>query len=1092
MGDSHTRCPDPEVLAAYIDRGLSLAERSRVDHHLASCPQCIALVAGVVRTVAEVSEFTPHAEPAVEMASRAVTRRTLVGVLAAAAAVIAVLFTPSFTRMWPDRDTGLVNLGGVSEQRSVLGRLTGGFPHAPLGVPSAGGQDGRVAGTDRILLTSAKIRESFGERDTPSRLHELGLSQLLAGQYDEAAHALLAASREQPGNARFLNDVAAVQLERARLGLRPDDLPRALASADRARRLEPSLTEAWFNRALAATALSLDDQARLAWTEYLARDTSSPWAAEARERLAELSKPSTVAAWANVARQLTGTIDAALADQAVRTQTTEARHFVDHDLLPAWSRAVQSGGDGSAELARVAIMASALMRVAGDALYLDTVTAINRATGLGSRALVALAGAHATYASAAAVLADDRYAEAVPGLKAAQAGLAAAGTPYTLRATLDLATVDYVQGNYGPAIQSLTGIQTTAASQGFAYVSGRAAWFQGLIAFAQGRLAEAERHYEDTVATFERMGDAEQTAAAHPLLASLYFYLGDSAAEWRHRNLAFKGLSISRSARFKYGLMASSANSVRSQSPETALTMQNAVVDIARAWGRDAAIVDALGQRALTLSTLGRAGEAGRDLAEARTRLANVADPSFRKIFELPILAAESELHRAQNPAAAAAAATRAIETILERRDRSRLPLFYLKLAQANIVWGNFAQAEAALLNGIQAFDEQRASFSDEVRMAVTDESWQLFETAVQLSLKKGDYARAFAMSERARTRTLAETRRVAPRSLAEVQQALPADQAVIALTQFDDELGVWVIRRDTVAVTMRPVSRLEGQRLVARQQTEIWHGAESPVASRELFNQIVRPVASQLKGAGRLAIVPDSTYEDAAFSAFWDESRGRFLVEDRSVSLAPTVSSVAGIATASDIAGNDMQPLIVGERGLTAGAVAAVYAEATVVTGSAATRARLLSGAPGHGIVHLSAPTAASTAYPLLSRVLLADEPGQRHSGVVLGRDIAEQSLSRTRLVVLDEVDLTSETRGEGTLSLARAFMTAGVRTVVGTLPGANEAAVRDLMVGFHRRLASGMPAAEALTELQRNELRSNGRRLGAWSALVLYGSDR
>ena len=46
--------------------------------------------------------------------------------------------------------------------------------------------------------------------------------------------------------------------------------------------------------------------------------------------------------------------------------------------------------------------------------------------------------------------------------------------------------------------------------------------------------------------------------------------------------------------------------------------------------------------------------------------------------------------------------------------------------------------------------------------------------------------------------------------------------------------------------------------------------------------------------------------------------------------------------------------------------------------------------------------------------------------------------------------------------------------------------------MVGFHRRLASGMPPAEALTELQRNVLQSNGRRLGAWSALVMYGSDR
>jgi len=196
MIDPCTRCPEPEVLAAYVDRGLSLAERARVDQHLASCPQCIALLAGVVRTVADVLESTLHAEPAVRLASRAATRRTLVGVLAAAAAVLVILATPSLVGPLVDGDTGLVNLVGVGEQRSVLGRLTGGFPHAPLVVPTAGGQVGRAAETDRILLAAAKIRESFGERETPSRLHDLGLSQLLAGRHDEAAEALLA----MPGN----------------------------------------------------------------------------------------------------------------------------------------------------------------------------------------------------------------------------------------------------------------------------------------------------------------------------------------------------------------------------------------------------------------------------------------------------------------------------------------------------------------------------------------------------------------------------------------------------------------------------------------------------------------------------------------------------------------------------------------------------------------------------------------------------------------------------------------------------------------------------------------------------------------------------
>ena len=74
----------------------------------------------------------------------------------------------------------------------------------------------------------------------------------------------------------------------------------------------------------------------------------------------------------------------------------------------------------------------------------------------------------------------------------------------------------------------------------------------------------------------------------------------------------------------------------------------------------------------------------------------------------------------------------------------------------------------------------------------------------------------------------------------------------------------------------------------------------------------------------------------------------------------------------------------------------------------------------------------------------------------------------------------------------MVRAFMAAGVPAVLGTLPGADETATRDLMIGFHREMSQGMSAEQALSTVQRNALQQNGRRLGAWTALVLYGSDR
>ena len=1090
MVDTHTHgCPGPEVLAAYVDHGLSLAERARVEGHLASCPQCTALLAGVLRTAAEIAGVLPQAVETAE-SSPLVTWRAVAGACAAAAAVIAVLAAPSLLRPWLERDAGLVSLASsVGEQRSVLGRLTGGFPHAPLDVSSAGGQDDRAAGTDRVLLTAGRIRESVGETATPSRLHALGVSQLLARRYDDAAQLLLAASREQPANARYLNDVAAVQLERARRGLRPDDLPRALAAADRARRLDPSLREAWFNRALAISALSLTDQAKAAWTEYLRRDSSSPWASEARKRLEELSNPTPAEAWAQIEGRLQQTIDPATADLAVRTQTTEARQFIENVLFVEWANAVLAGNDGAAELDRVRVMSEAMLRVSGDALYRDAVTAIDRAASRDM--LESLAEAHRNYASAAQLFNDDRFAAALPSLQHAQSRFAALGSPYQLRAAVDIATIGYVST---PATvkDSLQSIAKTAQSADYNYIAARAVWIEGLLAVTQGRLGEAQSHYDQTLATFERMGDVEQAGNAHNLLATLANYLGDSAMEWRHRVKAFEVLPFSRSPRFKYMVTVAAAAATRTTSPETALELVEAVLVTAHEWGRDAAIAESLAQRASIMMVLGRDADAANNLVEARRILTKISDPQFKSRIEVVVLAAESDLHRRSNPAASASAATRAIEIVEQRRDRLRLAQLNLRLARANITGGRLKDAELALARGISQFEEERASLSDEGRISTLDESWQLFEAAVQLAIHQRDYPRAFAMAERARVRTLSESKRLADvPSLAEAERSLTADQAIIALNQFEDELAVWVIKNSGTSVLVRPITRRDAQHFVSRQRDEIALEARIPEASALLFDELIRPAAAMLRGIARIAVVADAPYQDASFAALYDRSKKQFLVERVSLVNASTATAVS--AFNRSLPGPATDVLVLAADDSAAGdpaEIAAAYSQADVLTGSSVTRKNFLQRANNRSVLHLRANTTDNAGFPMLSRLVLSDESGQRRSGVVLGRDIAATSFSNIKLVVLDEAgDASSQQRAHG---LARAFMVGGVPAVVGTLPGIDQAAARQLFVGLHREVASGAAAGDALSRIQRNAIQQNGGRLGAWTALVLYGSDR
>jgi CHAT domain-containing protein len=253
--------------------------------------------------------------------------------------------------------------------------------------------------------------------------------------------------------------------------------------------------------------------------------------------------------------------------------------------------------------------------------------------------------------------------------------------------------------------------------------------------------------------------------------------------------------------------------------------------------------------------------------------------------------------------------------------------------------------------------------------------------------------------------------------------------------------------------------------------------------------------VLPQLGGATRLSFIPDATYQNAAFAALWDGSKRRFLVEDVTVSVSPSAEFFLQTSAASGAAPTP-EPLIVAGPGEAAldetTAVAALYEAPTVVTGASATISRFLSDAPQHAVVHVIADTAPNQTHPLLSRLVLTDEPGRRHSGAVFGREIAARAMSATRLVVLDEPGTATVQRGEGTLALARAFMAAGVPAVLGTLPGADENATRDLMIGFHRELRNNLTAGQALSRVQRNALKQNVGRLGAWTALVIYGSDR
>lgn len=316
--DTMSRHPADETLAAFVDGRLGAAEGDQVIEHLASCDDCRSLfdmigdvmeAEGIEREPLADPEAIVDPEPAVdpqpviERAPAVVPgrfgRRAVISLLAAAAAVAVVFTPPVQERIESYRTGGVSRLVKASEslsQRDLESRLAGGFPYKELKRTNRGPDDGPF---DLEKTEIFKVMAELEDRPSAKELRALGVGQLLLArnEKDVAAaiegaiatleRALKAAGGNDPD---LLNDLSAAYIDLARWTSDAQAAGQALNFAERSWGLKKSSEAAW-NRALALEKLNRREDALKAWQQYLAIDSSSPWAAEVRnDRIPDLQE----------------------------------------------------------------------------------------------------------------------------------------------------------------------------------------------------------------------------------------------------------------------------------------------------------------------------------------------------------------------------------------------------------------------------------------------------------------------------------------------------------------------------------------------------------------------------------------------------------------------------------------------------------------------------------------------------------------------------------------------------------------------------------------------------------------------------------
>ena len=264
-------CPEPELLAAYIDHRVSADERHVVERHLDGCAECQDFVTGATAAGSE----------------RAATARAwawaVAGALVAAAAVVLAVRVRQNT---PDPIGIPALVKAAGDQRSIEPRLSGGFAYAPFFVLRGSSP---VETPPDLETAGIQIRQQLESRPTPDLLHANGDARLLLGDPNSAVASLTDATRGKRPSPALATDLAAALIVRGTRDDRSADFAQAL---DVIEGIPPEAItlEALFNKALALEGLKRDDGARDVWREYLNRDGASGWADEARRHVADLSR----------------------------------------------------------------------------------------------------------------------------------------------------------------------------------------------------------------------------------------------------------------------------------------------------------------------------------------------------------------------------------------------------------------------------------------------------------------------------------------------------------------------------------------------------------------------------------------------------------------------------------------------------------------------------------------------------------------------------------------------------------------------------------------------------------------------------------
>jgi len=1058
--------------------------------------------------------------------------------LAVAASVLVLIGIGFFAwralRPQPDLKDGLIALQEAFRERPIEGRLSD-FNYVPL--PNQRGGSARVDHTKRDLA-AALLLKSVNDRPTAASHHAAAKFYLLNHQFDEAQKELTAALELDPQNARIHNDFGAALLEQGRTedsasanSKQLELYGRSLDHIQRALELDPSLQEALFNRALLFQSMRSPDQAKEAWNAYLQKDSTSPWADEARRNLQIIEQEQRRPAVGQDEHQklffdAVRNSDDDAAWKVIKATYTSAGNEITNRLLDSLVgvEPFSDAGDTRGTLAALQYLAKLESERSGDRFTSDLVSHYSRAgpelTSLLAAARHHMRLAYSSFRKSKFSEAIDEYSKAKLKYEQAQDNAGKLFVEYRL------AHCYVLLPDSQRAQAAFSRLLTICEENQYRWLIAQCLYGLANASVDQSEYSRALDYSTQALQTFEQLGDLNGVRKSLTQLADLNQALNRIAPAlgYLSRALVLTDQGDSDPTQ-KWGVLNQIGFSMTSlQLHAAAVFYQKEALQMAKELDLPLMISRSYSYLGTAYATLRMYQEA---LNEATQAFEFGHTITGKRGIEVRANASQQlgDIHRV---AGQCDEAVKNYDQSLELYRDLKVD-FYSYVAHKGkllcyITNSNNPAVRNELRSVLGLSEVYRSRITDEgQRSSFFDAEQDVYDLAIGYEFEtEKNYVKALEYSEKSRARSLLDaversarirTRSIKPHlqstvvtpslSVSEIQAKMPETAQIVQYALLDDKLITWVITKQQIRQEQTTLNIQTFNNTVNAFLETINHSPEAETfprdVSTELFNLLIKPVEKYLDKSKVLVIIPDKILNYLPFMALTSPVNSAYLIEDYEVSVAPSATLFVNLSAAArrlNQSSNEHllsvgDPLFSREtfkslRQLPASfaeadSIAQLYPDHKLLLQGAATEASVKREVEHADLVHFAMHFVVNEKSEMFSGFPLTPEQAKdrsdQHDGFLQSFEIAHLNLRRTRLAILSacQTGIEKQYSGEGAVGAARPFLVAGVPTVVASLWAVDSDASAELMISFHRHRLNRLPAAQALRQAQMEMIKSS-----------------